>query len=207
MYATCLLSRFMQSPTQVHYGTAKRVLRYLQGTKNYGIWYNSTSDSRLIGYTDNNWVGSVDDMRSTSGYTFTLGTRIFSWASKKQATVAQSSAEAEYIATTLTTSQVIWLKCIFEDMRVPQKEATEIYCDSKSAIAMAKNPVFHSRTKHKSIKYQFIREAETNHEIKLKHCKTEEQLADIFTKALPRGKFEQLRDYIGVTEMCIKEES
>ena len=90
-------------------------------------------------------------------------------------------------------------------MGEPQKEATKIYCDSKSAIAMAKNPVFHSRTKHISIKYHFIREAETNREIKLKHCKTEEQPADIFTKALPREKFEKLRDYIGVTEMRIKE--
>ncbi|KAL5582340.1 hypothetical protein UlMin_014782 [Ulmus minor] len=104
MYATCLLSRFMQSPTQVHYGAAKRVQRYLQGTKNYGIC---------------DWAGSVDDMRSTSGYAFTLGTGIFSWASKKQATVAQSSAKAEYIAAALTTSQVIWLKRIFKDMGEP----------------------------------------------------------------------------------------
>ena len=80
------------------------MLRYLQGTKSYGIWYRSIPDSRLIGYTDSDWAGSMDDMRSTWGYAFTLGIGIFSWASKKQATIAQSSAEAKYIATTLTTS-------------------------------------------------------------------------------------------------------
>ena len=73
-------------------------------------------------------------------------------------------------------------------MREPQDKAIEIYCDNKSAIAMAKNPVFHNRTKHISIKYHFLREVEANKEIELKHCKTEEQLADIFTKALPRPK-------------------
>ena len=206
MYAVSLLSRFMHDPSQVHYGAAKRILRYLQGTKFYGIWYRATSDSKLVGYTDSDWAGSMDDMKSTSGYAFTLGSGIFSWASKKQATVAQSSAEAEYIAAAMTTSQAIWLKRILEDMGELQEEATKIYCDSKSAIAMAKNPIFHSRTKHISIKYHFIREAEANKEIELKHCKTEEQVADIFTKALPRGKFELLRDMIGVTEMCTKEE-
>ncbi|KAK4395665.1 Retrovirus-related Pol polyprotein from transposon RE2 [Sesamum angolense] len=94
MFATSLISRFMQSPSQVHYAAAKRILRYLRGTKDFGIWYKSTNDAKLLGYTDSDWAGSVDDMKSTSGYTFSLGSGIFSWASKKQATVAQSSAEA-----------------------------------------------------------------------------------------------------------------
>nr|DAD47629.1 TPA_asm: hypothetical protein HUJ06_017566 [Nelumbo nucifera] len=98
-------------------------------------------------------------MKSTSGYAFTLGSRIFSWALKKQAIVAQSSAEAKYTAAAITTSQAIWLKRIFDDMGEPQVGATEIYYDSKSAIAMAKNPIFHSITKHIGIKYYFIREA------------------------------------------------
>ncbi|XP_060966156.1 secreted RxLR effector protein 161-like [Cannabis sativa] len=132
MYAVSLLSRFMHDPSQVHYGAAKRILRYLQGTKFYGIWYGVTSDSKLVGYTDSDWAGSMDDMKSTSGYAFTLGSGIFSWASKKQATVAQSSAEAEYIAAAMTTSQAIWLKRILEDMGELQEEATKIYCDSKS---------------------------------------------------------------------------
>ncbi|KAL0306277.1 UNVERIFIED_CONTAM: Secreted RxLR effector protein [Sesamum radiatum] len=84
MFATCLLSRFMQSPSQVHYAAAKRILRYLRGTKDFGIWYKSTNDAKLVGYTDSDWAGSVDDMKSTSGYTFSLGSGIFSWASKKK---------------------------------------------------------------------------------------------------------------------------
>ncbi|KAL0318302.1 UNVERIFIED_CONTAM: Retrovirus-related Pol polyprotein from transposon RE2 [Sesamum angustifolium] len=139
MFATSLLSRFMQSPSQVHYyAAAKRILRYLRGTKDFGIWYKSTNDAKLVGYTDSDWAGSVDDMKSTSGYTFSLGSGIFSWASKKQATVTQSSAEAEYIAAAATSNQAIWLRRILEDIGEKQEEPTTIYCDNKSAIAITK---------------------------------------------------------------------
>ena len=178
----------------------------MQGIKNYIIWYESTPNSKLIGYTNSDWPRSVDDMKSTSSYAFSLGSGIFSWASNKQATVAQSSTEAEYIVVVMTTSQAIWLKRILEDMGEPQDEAIEIYCDSKSGITMAKNPVFYSITKDIGIKYHFIREAEANKEIELKHCKIEEQSVDIFTKALPRVKFELLQGMIRVIEMCTKEE-
>ncbi|CAL2249531.1 unnamed protein product [Prunus armeniaca] len=206
MYSTSLLSRFMQNPSQIHYGAAKRILRYLQGTIDYGIWYKPTTNPRLFGYTDSDWAGSVDDMKSTSGYAFTIGSGIFSWSSKKQETVALSSAEAEYVATASSACQAIWLKRIFEDMGECQIETTEILCDNKSAIAMAKNPVFHSKTKHITIKHHFLRKVSANKEVELKYCKTEEQIADIFTKALPRPKFELLRSMLGVTQMCIKEE-
>ncbi|XP_022841877.1 uncharacterized protein LOC111365551 [Olea europaea var. sylvestris] len=96
--------------------SAKRILRYLQGTKDYGIRYQSTPNSRLLGYTDSDWAGSVDDTKGTSSYTFTLGFRIFSWTSKKQATVTQSLAKAEYIAVAMATSQALWLKRILEDI-------------------------------------------------------------------------------------------
>ncbi|KAL0377326.1 UNVERIFIED_CONTAM: Retrovirus-related Pol polyprotein from transposon RE1 [Sesamum radiatum] len=206
MFATSLLSRFMQSPSQVHYGAAKRILRYLQGTKDFGIWYKSTNDAKLVGYTDSDWAGSADDMKSTSGYTFSLGSGIFSWASKKQATVAQSSAEAEYIAAAAASNQATWLRRILEDMGEKQEEPTTIYCDNKSAIAITKNPVQHNRTKHIDIKYHALREATTRGEIELKYCSTEEQLADMFTKALLRDKFEELRTKIGVSQKHIKEE-
>ncbi|XP_016652132.1 PREDICTED: uncharacterized mitochondrial protein AtMg00810-like [Prunus mume] len=88
MYAISLLSRFMQNPSQIHCGATKRILRYLQGIIDYGIWYKPTTDSRLFGYTKSDWAGSVDEMKSTSGYAFTIGYGIFSWSSRKQDTVA-----------------------------------------------------------------------------------------------------------------------
>ena len=104
------------------------------------------------------------------------------------------------------TSQAIWLRRIFEEIGEHQDQPTTIYCDSKSAIAITKNPVHHNRTKHIAIKYHFIRDAEAAKEIQLKYCRTEDQVADIFTKALPRTRFEQLRTMLGVSEIWIKEE-
>ncbi|KAG4957026.1 hypothetical protein JHK85_043406 [Glycine max] len=205
MYAASLLSRFMQSPSQIHFGAGKRILRYLQGTKEFSIWYTIETNSELLGYIDSDWAGSADDMKSTSGYAFSLGSGMFSWASKKQATVAQSTTEAEYVAAAKATSQAIWLRRILEDMGEKQDEPTKINCDNKSTIALAKNPVHHNRTKHIAIKYHFIRKAEATKEIKLDYCRTEDQFADIFTKALPRPRFEELRAMLGVTEICIKE--
>lgn len=99
------------------------------------------------------------------------------------------------------------MRKILEDLKLKQDRATEILCDNKSAIAMVKNPVFHGRTKHIKVKYHAIREAEKEGEVKLLHCGTEEQLADIFTKALQKEKFEMLRERMGVpSSICIKEE-
>lgn len=108
MYATSPLSRFMQCPSQIHFGAAKRVLRYFQGTKNFNIWYKPSSLSTLTGFTDSDWAGSMDDMRSTSGYCFNLGTGMFSWGSKKQGSVAQSTAETECVDAVGATNQAIW---------------------------------------------------------------------------------------------------
>ncbi|KAL0364919.1 UNVERIFIED_CONTAM: Retrovirus-related Pol polyprotein from transposon TNT 1-94 [Sesamum angustifolium] len=186
--------------------SSKKDSKILTRYERFGIWYKSTNDAKLVGYTDSDWAGSVDDMKSTSGYTFSLGSGIFTWAFKKQATVAQSSAEAEYIAAAATSNQCIWLRRILEDIGEKQEEPTTIYCDNKSAIAITKNPVQHSRTKHIDIKYHSLRETTTRGEIELKYCSTEEQLADIFTKALPRNKFEELRMKIGVCHKHIKGE-
>ncbi|KAK2981146.1 hypothetical protein RJ640_028512 [Escallonia rubra] len=207
MFAASLLSRFMQAPSHFHLGAAKRVLRYIQGTIDYGIMNGRSKEVKLIGFCDSDFGGCKDDMKSTSGYCFTLGSGVFSWLSKKQQSVAQSSAEDEYVSAAIVTSQAIWLRRIFHDFGQKQERKTELFCDNKLAIAMAQNPVFNSRTRHIALKYHFIREAIEDGEIELEFCRSEEQVADIFTKALPREMFEELRQDFGVQQQDIKGEN
>ncbi|CAL2258380.1 unnamed protein product [Prunus armeniaca] len=198
MFAASLLARFMHNPTKKHMGTAKRVLRYIQGTIDFGIVFEKGKETTLIGYCDSDWAGSEDDMRSTSGYAFTMGSGVFSWASIKQNTVALSTAEAEYVSAAEATSQAKWLRFVLEDFGEEQIEGTQIMCDNTSAIAMAKNPVFHQKSRHINKKFHFIREAIQAKEIELVYCRTEEQIADILTKALPKDRFAYLRELLGV---------
>ncbi|CAL2244935.1 unnamed protein product [Prunus armeniaca] len=198
MFAASLLARFMHNPTKKHMGTAKRVLRYIQGTIDFGIVFEKGKETTLIGYCDSDWAGSEDDMRSTSGYVFTMGSGVFSWASIKQNTVALSTAKTEYISAAEATSQAKWLRFVLEDFGEEQIEGTQIMCDNTSAIAMAKNPVFHQKSRHINRKFHFIREAIQAKEIELVYCRTEEQIADILTKALPKDRFAYLRELLGV---------
>ncbi|BBN68331.1 hypothetical protein Prudu_377S000600 [Prunus dulcis] len=179
-------------------GTAKRVLRYVQGTINYGIAYGKGKGAILIGYCDSDWSGSEDDMRSTSGYAFNLGSGAFSWASIKQSSVALSTAEAEYMSAAEATAQAMWLRFVLSDFGEEQVEPTQLLCDNTSAIAISKNPVHHHKTRHINRRFHFIRDALQNGEIDLLYCKTEVQLADIFTKPLARDRFEYLRKALGV---------
>ncbi|KAM1673061.1 hypothetical protein ACFXTN_037886 [Malus domestica] len=157
MFSASLLSKFMQNPSKVHMGTAKRVLRYVQGTLYYGIKYEMGKSTILIGFCDSDWGGSEDDSRSTSGYAFTFGSGDFSWASVKQQSVALSTAKAEYMSASKATAQAIWLRFILKDFGKLQVEATPLLCDNTSAIAMTKNPIFHQRTKHIKRRYHFIK--------------------------------------------------
>ncbi|XP_021762535.1 uncharacterized protein LOC110727276 [Chenopodium quinoa] len=112
MFAASLLSRFMSEPSDVHMGAARRVLRYIRGTSDFGVMFNASENSKLLAYSDSDWGGSNDDMKSTLGYVFSLGSGVFSWISKKQEVVAQSTAEAEYIAASATVNQAVWLRKI-----------------------------------------------------------------------------------------------
>ena len=110
MHVVSLISRFMEKPKDAHWQAAKRILRYVKGTKRFGILYTSSECLDLFGYTDSDWAGSVDDWKSTSGYIFHMGSGAISWASKKQPIVALSTAEAEYVAAIAATCQEIWMR-------------------------------------------------------------------------------------------------
>lgn len=131
---------------------------------------------------------------------------MFSWNSRKQDVVAQSSAEAEYVAATAASNQALWIRKVLTDLNHVQEEPTVLWCDNNSAISIAKNPIQHGRTKHINVKFHAIREAEKNGDVQLMCYRSEEQIADILTKALPCAKFNELRSKLGVSKKSFKEE-
>jgi transposase InsO family protein len=198
MYAASLVSRFMESPKDSHWKMAKRILRYVAGTINFGLWYTKSDSNQLSGYTDSDFAGSLDDRKSTSGYVFQLGTNLISWASKKQPIVSISSAEAEYVAATSASCQAVWLRRLLKDMSQTEKDPTPIFCDNTSAIALSKNHVFHKKSKHIDTRFHFIRELVNNGDIALQFCGSRDQLADIFTKPLGKSVFDFQRQHLGI---------
>ncbi|KAL0553407.1 hypothetical protein IC582_007302 [Cucumis melo] len=193
-----ILSCFMHCASELHLKAAKRVIRYVKGTSDFGVKFTRGKKFKLIGFSNSDWGGSIDDIRSTLGYCFTLSSGVFSWSSKKQEIVAQSTAEAEFITATATANQALWLRKILLDLDLEQKKSTEILVDNKATIAISHNPVFYKKTKHFNIKLFFLREVQKSGEVILVYCKTEDQVADILTKPLPTCKFEFLRSKLGV---------
>ena len=177
---------------------AKRVLRYFKQTKDLNLTYVKNSLEAIIGYSNADWAGDVQDRRSTSGNVFLLGGGAITWSSRKQSSVALSTVEAEYMALSVATQKAIWLRHLQEELGVTDTGPTLIYEDNQGAISMAKNPVFHKRTKHVQIRYHFVREAVEQGTIILEYCRTDDTLADCFTKALARDQFEKLRAGIGL---------
>ena len=135
---------------------------------------------------------------STSGFCFMLGNSCISWLSKKQPTVATSSCEAEYRAAFTATVECVWLRRLMADLGVGQPSATTIYTDSQSALAVARNPIFHARMKHTEVHYHCVRERLSTGEINLVYVPTQDNLVDLFTKALPREKFEAFHKALGL---------
>ncbi|CAM8899786.1 unnamed protein product [Rhodiola kirilowii] len=175
----------------------KRIIKYVCGTVEFGIWYTKDTNPYLVGYCDADWAGNAEDRKSTSGGCFFLGNNLVSWFSKKQNSISLSTAEAEYIATGSCCTQLLWMKQMLSEYRVEQKEMT-LYCDNMSAISISKNPVHHSKTKHIDIRHHFIRELVEQKVVTLKHVTTDKQLADIFTKPLDATQFETLRSSLGL---------
>ncbi|TYK16910.1 integrase [Cucumis melo var. makuwa] len=201
LFAVSMLSRFMTNPKRSHWEAGKRVLRYILGTINFGIYYKKVSESVMFGFCDSDWGGNVDDHKSTSGYVFSMGSGVFSWTSKKQSVVALSTTEAEYISLAAAGCQTLWLRWMLKELKCIQKCETVLFCDNGSAIALSKNPVFHGRSKHIRIKYHFIRDLVKDGEVIVKYCKTQDQVADIFTKALKFDLFVKFRGKLGVAQV------
>uniref|UniRef100_A0A2N9G770 Integrase catalytic domain-containing protein n=1 Tax=Fagus sylvatica TaxID=28930 RepID=A0A2N9G770_FAGSY len=197
LYGVGLVSRYMEAPTMTHLKTAKRILRYVKGTLDFGLLYSPSKEFKLFGYSDSDWAGDMDDRKSTTGFVFYMGDTTFTWTSKKQPIVTLSTCEAEYVAATSSVCHAVWLRSLLKELHMSQEEATEIFVDNKSALALAKNPVFHDRSKHIDTRYHFIRECIARKEVQLEFVKSQDQVADIFTKPLKYDTFYKLRALLG----------
>lgn len=191
-FAAHALSRFCSDPGVSHWTLAKRVLRYLKYTSHYGITYTKNKD-KLQAFTDSDWAGDVDDRKSCTGNVIMLAGGPISWRSKKQASVALSTMEAEYAALAEVSKEVVYLKRLLNYMGFEKYVETPIliYCDNQSAIELSKNAILHKRSKHIDISFHFTRELVEKKEIKVIYLRTDQMLADVLTKSLPKIKHQR----------------
>ncbi|CAK9816458.1 Retrovirus-related Pol polyprotein from transposon TNT 1-94 [Anthophora quadrimaculata] len=191
-FAAGTLSRYSSDPGKTHWELAKRVLRYLKDTIHYGIHYVKDKE-RLRAYTDTDWAGDIDDRRSCSGNVIVLAGGPVSWKSKKQSSVSLSTMEAEYVALSEISREIVYMNRLLN--HIGCKECVEtpivVHCDNQCAIELTKNAVFHNRSKHIDIGYHYTRELVDRGLIKIIYLSTEYMIADIFTKALSKIKHQK----------------
>ncbi|GJT45474.1 hypothetical protein Tco_0954189 [Tanacetum coccineum] len=196
IYVVCLCARYQAKPTEKHLNAVKRIFRYLKGTINMGLWYSKDIGMSMTAYAYADHTGCQDTRRSTSGSAQFLCDKLVSWSSKKQKCTAISSTEAEYITLSGCCAQILWMRSQLTDYGF-QFNKIPLCCDNKSAIALCCNNAQHSRAKHIDVRYHFIKEQVENGIVELYFVRTEYQLADIFTKPMPRERFNFLIEKLG----------
>ncbi|XP_072053949.1 uncharacterized protein [Arachis hypogaea] len=200
-YSVGCLSQFMDSPTDAHLKAAYRIIRYLKQSPATGLFFCVNNSFTLSGYTDSDWGACKDTRKSISGYCFFLDQTLISWKSKKQATVSRSSSEAEYRALANGTCELVWLLKLLKEFNILPPLPVDIFCDNKSAIYIASNPVFHERTKHVEVDCHVARNKFKEGVSNLRHVVSSEQRADLFTKSLPPGPFSHLLSKLGLLDL------
>jgi hypothetical protein len=164
------------NPKESHLTAIKRIIRCVNDTLLYGIWYSRETNLVVAGYSDADWAGNADDRKSTSGGCFYVGNNLVAWMSKKQASISLSTAKAEYIAAGSCCTQLLWMKTLLGDYGFSQ-DTMIINCDNTNAINISKNLVQHSRTKHIDIRHHFLRDLVESEVVSLSFIPTENQLA------------------------------
>jgi len=219
-YAVNRLASYTANPSLEHYGSLKRILRYLAGTKDYGITYrksdglnsdtnlfhgltrnngpaNNGEDNLFHGFTDAAFA-NADDYKSTTGYVFLASEGAITWKSKKQTIIAMSSTESEYVALSEAGREAFWLRNLYDELGFPQMGPTVIKSDNEGSVILSHNPQFHARTKHIEIRHHWVRDLVNDKILDVQSCRDPEQTADILTKPLPKPKHQRHRREMGM---------
>ena len=199
-YAANQLSSVQHAPRDRHMKAADHCLRYLKGTATLGLCYSAEKPQMLECYTDSDFAGCQGTRKSTTGWVLTYAGAPIAWKSKKQGCITTSTCEAEYVALTSGTKECMWMRDLLCEFGCDQGKPTPIYCDNEAAVRISRDTVCHSRTKHVSLSFWFVREQQEDGEIVVKSIPTKKQLADFLTKPLNKPVFETVRQLSGMVE-------
>lgn len=202
-FAIHKLSQFLANPTDLHLQAAHRIVHYLKSNPVQGLFYSISTDLCLNAFSDADWGNCPDSRRSVSGYCVYLGTSLIHWKSKKQCVVSRSSVEAEYHSMADTTCELLWLDQLLRAFLITPTAPAKLYCDSKSALHIAYNPVFHERTKHVENDCHVVCDRLKSGFLKTFHVDTQNQHGDIFTKPLASALFHYLLSKMSISSLYL----
>jgi hypothetical protein len=195
--AVSMVSRFLSAPRVNHWTAVKRIFRYVAKTSNLGLRFSRQGTLNVLGYSDADWAGDLEERKSRSGYVFLLGGAAVSWQSRLQDSVALSSAESEYVAAVEAGKEAVWFSQLLSQLGEESVSKT-LYLDNQSAIQLAKNPVYHRRSKHIETRYHKIREWVHREVFSIEYVSTKEMAADFMTKNVSKVALEKSREMIGI---------
>ena len=195
-----MTSLYQSDPGESHWTAVKTILKYLRNTKDKFLVYGGSDELVVSGYTDASFQTDKDDFRSQSGFIFCLNGGAVSWKSSKQSTVADSTTEAEYIAASEAAKEAVWIRKFIAELGVVPSisNPVDLYCDNNGAIAQAKEPRSHQKSKHIQRRYHLIRDIVDRGDVKISRVSTDANVADPLTKPLPRPKHESHTTAIGI---------
>ncbi|XP_042485262.1 secreted RxLR effector protein 161-like [Macadamia integrifolia] len=204
-FAIGMLGRYVSNPGIDHWVAAKKVMRYLKGTREYMLTYRASDQLEVIRYSDSNYAGCLDSRKSTPGYIFLLAGGVIYWKSKKQTCVSTSTMEAEFVAFFEATSMAIWLRNFISGLRVVDtiSKSLRMYCNNVAALYYCKNDKHSSRAKHIGIKYNFVKELVQKQEVSITHIKTSLMIVNPMTKALAPKHFTDLIMDMGLCKVDV----
>ncbi|XP_073049650.1 secreted RxLR effector protein 161-like [Primulina eburnea] len=201
-YIVGVLGRYLSNPGMDHWKAAKRVMRYLKRTCDYMLTYKRSNNLEIMGYSDSDFAGCQDSMRSTSGYVFLLAGGAISWRSAKQALTASSTMAAEFIACYEASNHAIWLRNFVTGLRILEEveRPLKLFCDNRSAVLYSNNNRSSTKSKHIDIKFLVVKERVQSGQILIEHIGTNSMIADPFTKGLPPNVFHEHTTHMGVIQ-------